>query len=107
MNAKQRQKIERRIVKRVSQDALAAGYSVTVDDGGEEFGPFTHTADVLDRMFSVDQETIYLRKLGSDEGLVFFVYGNDGHDVIADYSLNMEELLSGANKLADEICNAS
>ena len=38
---------------------------------------------------------------GKPCGHVFLVYGNDGYDVIADYTLNLEEPLSAANEIAD------
>jgi len=110
MNIQERQAIEKRIAKRLIMDALAAGYEVAVDDGQDHFGPYKHTAEVLDRMFTVDEEHLIIySRLGPDifrRGSVWFIYGNDGHDVIADYSGGLEELLTGANKLADEICNA-
>jgi hypothetical protein len=33
------------------------------------------------------------------------VYGNDGHDVLADYHTNLEQWLHGANDLADAIAS--
>jgi hypothetical protein len=38
--------------------------------------------------------------MGTYIGMVYFVYGNDGFDVICDYSVSLETLLIGANALA-------
>jgi hypothetical protein len=36
-------------------------------------------------------------------GWVFFVYGNDGYDVISDYTTNLESSLTATNKLAESL----
>lgn len=36
------------------------------------------------------------------EGWVYVVMGNDGWDVISDYTTNLEPLMSGANRLAEK-----
>ena len=36
-------------------------------------------------------------------GWIKLAYGNDGGDVIRDYTVNLEELLRGAEQLADEM----
>lgn len=108
MDDTKRCEIEKRIAERFITDALAAGYEVAVYDGQELFGPYKHTAEVLDRMFSVDDEQLIVySRLGPDifrRGWVRFIYGNSGYDVIADSSANetTEGLLEGATKLADE-----
>jgi hypothetical protein len=78
---KARQRIERSIARRFILDALAAGYTIRVNDGtddvAEEHGPFNKVRDVLAAMFT-------------------------GNDVIADYTTNLEPLMAGANALADK-----
>jgi hypothetical protein len=103
---KARQRIERSIARRFILDALAAGYTIRVNDGtddvAEEHGPFNKVRDVLAAMFTVDQEHLILCRDGKRCGWVQFVYGNDGNDVIADYTTNLEPLMAGANALADK-----
>ncbi len=107
MNIEQRRKIERAIAERFIRDALAAGYRVAVDNGEEEFRPYAQADPVLKEMFTVDEEHLRLYKPitnGIGEafaGSVYFVYGNDGWDVICDYSPNLTEVLAGASALAD------
>lgn len=107
MKLEKRIAIEKRIAKKVVQDLLAQGYKITVYDG--ESCPISRSCnqkDILDAMFSVDEE--YLFAYAQDEkkrtGSILFIYGNDGWDVIADYSISLEEALAGANALADKIC---
>ena len=106
MNLQTRIAIEKRIVHRVVKDALRAGYSVSVFDG-EEF-TLNHSTDsktILAALMTTDEDTIRLHdKDGNYQGAVFFVYGNDGYDVIADYSVALEEFLTGANEYAEKQC---
>jgi len=97
--------IEQKIVRRVVKDALAAGYVVSVFDSEEwtvkRSGSYTKIHDAL---FSTDEDTIRLRdKDGNDLGIVRFIYGNEGYDVIADYSVSLEEFMKGANEYADKL----
>ena len=105
MNLKTRIAIEQKIVRRVVKDALAAGYNVSVYDGEEwtvkRSGSYTKIRDAL---FSTDEDTIRLRdKDGNDLGVIRFIYGNDGYDVIADYSVSLEEFMKGANEYGDKL----
>lgn len=36
-------------------------------------------------------------------GWIWFIYGNDGHDVVSDYTTNLEKVLQGATALAEEL----
>lgn len=40
---------------------------------------------------------------GKRIGWVRMIYGNDGWDVMADYTTNLEDVLTDANKLADKL----
>jgi hypothetical protein len=93
---------ERRIARRLVRDALAAGYTISVDNGEGEEGPFKTETKTLDAMFATDEEHLFFfDAAGSKIGWVFFVYGNDGWDVISDYTTNLESLMPGANEVAD------
>ena len=107
---RKRQEIEVAIVTKVVDDALKAGYILDVDDGGGGIA-LRRSRDrkaVLDALMNTDDDSLHLRRFNSDgaqveHGWVRFVYGNDGWDVISDYSLNIEDVLAGANKLAEEL----
>jgi hypothetical protein len=105
MNVEQRQQIEREIVQCAVTDLIACGYAITVGDG--ESYPIKRSRDVLAVMrelFATDEEVLYVvRGNGSVMGHVLLVYGNDGYDVIADYTMSLEADLAGANALAERI----
>lgn len=105
MNIQERQDIERKIVERVIDDALALGFLLSVDDGeGMPIRLSRDRAAILAAMFSVDEEKLILCTddgvLAKQHGWVFFVYGNDGWDVIADNHTGIEYVLEGATAYA-------
>jgi hypothetical protein len=116
-----RQAVERRIIQQVIIDLLDDDKLLAIDHGGEDnvieikdAGP-----EALDEMMACDDERLYVFKsrhaldrfirmhlegdLGECSGYVYFVYGNDGYDVISDYSTNLEPQLKNAVWLGDEI----
>ena len=102
-----RQKIERRIVRCVVNDALHLGYVLSVDDGGDEYA-ITESTDakaVMAALMNTDEDYLILRHPEGRSGWVRFVYGNDGWDVICDYSgaEHIERVLEGANALAEAL----
>ena len=109
MNVKMRQEVERKIASRLVKDILKAGYTILIDNGGapeECTGPFGKYRQVMAEMFLADWDRLYLYRPGKDAkeghyGWVFLVYGNDGYDVISDYTCNLRKLLAGAEGVAD------
>lgn len=106
MNIAQRIAIEKRIIKRIIADALAAGYRLSVDDG--ESRTINRSSDheaILSAMMTTDEDYLLFYAPGDkvQSGWVYFVYGNDGHDVVNDYTENLEEVMKSANALADQI----
>ena len=107
---RKRQEIEVAIVTKVVDDALKAGYTLSVDDGGAQMALNRSTSRmaILNALMNTDDDSLHLHRFDSNDveveyGWVRFVYGNDGWDVISDYSLNIEDVLAGANKLAGEL----
>jgi hypothetical protein len=104
MDIAARQDMERQIVSRIVDDALTGGFSLSVDNGGDGF-EITESTDrqaVIDALFQTDEERLVLLKNGKIVGSVFLVYGNDGWDVVCDYHLSIEDVMKGANQLADK-----
>jgi hypothetical protein len=100
-----RQKMERAIVRRVVKDALKLGYALSVDDGGDEY-TVTESRDgkaVLAALMQTDEDHLILNRDGVQRGWVRFVYGNDGWDVICDYSVRVEDAVVGAEALAERL----
>jgi hypothetical protein len=108
MTVKMRQHIERMIVRRFLLDGIAAGYKFQVEADGKLLlpQPSIRPKEILDAMFSVDEEYLWVYKTGCDNplgwalGWVYLVYGNDGTDVISDYTINLEPVMAGAIKVA-------
>lgn len=113
---RQRILVERAIIRRAVRDILAAedgAYCISVNDG--EAWPVKRSRDLDTIMANIgqcDEESIRIRRVDSPAGTVssgnlYFVYGNDGWDVIADHTDSplVHELLTGANELADELGN--
>jgi hypothetical protein len=107
----QRQAMERRIIRRLATDAIAAGYRITVDNGGypDDYA-LLHSADVRAVMAAVmqtDEDVLFFcrhdKPSGVHPGWVKLVYGNDGYDVVCDYTIDLEPILAGANALADKL----
>ena len=104
MNVEQRIAIEKRIVTKIVEDGLAAGYELAVDNGGDGFEYCgTNKKRLLEELFATDEEWLKIYRDGKRVGSVYLVYGNDGWDVIADNSLSLEELLTGAEALAEKL----
>jgi hypothetical protein len=102
MSVKLRQELEERIVMQVVDDLLAAGYPVDVFDGEEvTLKDSTDRAAIRAALFTTDEDYLYAKKNGKVFGWVYAVYGNDGYDVISDYTVNLEPILASANKIAD------
>jgi len=100
---KQRQAIEARILKATIKAALKAGYQVSVDDGEERHKPSSSYRAILNKAMETDEDYLYLVKDGETIGWIRFVYGNDGWDVISDYTTNLEALLAPINEMADKL----
>lgn len=67
---------------------LGKGYTLTVySEEGVEVKDSTDAVDVLTTMFNLDSCTLRGRK-DKDVVTLFFVYGNDGYDCIADSATN-------------------
>jgi len=102
--------VERAIVRQLVRDAFAAGLLVRVHDGESwATGLENRLDEVMAEVGQCDEERLYVwepsREQGKDGkyiGSVYLVYGNEGWDVLADYSTAPEflEVLKGADELA-------
>jgi hypothetical protein len=108
MEIKQRQDIERRIINVAVADLIAAGFFVAVHDGEAVCVPKTQDAEkVMAGIMTTDEDILFVYRNTTGgwikHGWVQLVYGNTGHDVICDYTANLEDLMKGANDLSDKI----
>lgn len=103
-----RQAIEVRIAAAFIDAALWAGYKISVDNGGDEEGKQSSSKQViLEEMFQTDEDILFIYKpeAGTKQSASWakFIYGNDGWDVISDYTVDLEPLMQGeVERLQDE-----
>ena len=104
MNTKQRIKIEKQIAHKIVSDALAAGYALSVFDGEEYQCEKSMDFDtVFGALFSSDEDVIEFHLADKKTASVILIYGNDGYDVIHDYSPSLGPVLEGATLLSDAL----
>ena len=115
MSVKMRQEVEDKIVRQFVKDALAKGYLLAVSlERGYDIDEMLIASDdenkIMEAAFAGDECHIFVQRKDDlpvedgqvvSAGYVYCVFGNDGWDVISDYSTNLEELLTEANKIAD------
>jgi hypothetical protein len=101
---KLRHECERKIASQCINDLHDAGYGITVNGGEEDtvVNSLDHN-EVLNAMFTTDEDWLYAvdPKTGIQQGWVRFIYGNDGPDVINDYTINLDTVLARTMELAD------
>lgn len=98
------QEAERQIAQKIIEDGIAAGYTIDVYDGEETV--LKRSVDpeaIIGAMFSTDSDMLIFHEGDRRQGSVWFVYGNTGWDVVADYSTYLEPIMANANKLSDEL----
>lgn len=96
MNIKQRQEIERRVVRHLIRAMKKHGWDViAVDDGGDELVPCITEMCVMENVFAVDESKILFRKWINRNRhrthTALIVLGNDGWDAIADYTFRDDD----------------
>lgn len=85
-----RQDLERRITDEIVKALFQHGYVVRIHDG-EEFCTkrISDPVAVQRAVQSTDEDTIFVYHAGEDGphiGTISLVYGNEGHDVVSDYT---------------------
>ena len=103
---RKRMSIERQIVLALIDLSLAEGYELAVNDGEEQYAWTRDRDEVIADIMNTDSDWLYRRK-GGQTAWVHLVYGNDGWDVICDYSTSLEALLEPINALASGLEDAS
>ena len=92
---KARQRVEQTIALTAAQVLLDAGFSLGVEDGEEVTLQFSRDIEAVKKaLFTTDEDYLYVYHAGRNpralekrpDGWVRLVYGNDGWDVISDYS---------------------
>jgi hypothetical protein len=100
-----RRLMELAIVEAAVDGILAAGYAVAVDNGGDsyEVKPTQEKATIMAGLFATDDEKlIAIHPTGFSAGWVQMVYGNDGYDVLCDWTRSMHTPLAAAIGLSEK-----
>jgi hypothetical protein len=81
---------EKRMCVALVKACLDRGFAVSVNDGEEwVVKRSTDKATILAALFSTDEDQIVIRDAsGARAGWFHLIYGNDGYDVVADYTAN-------------------
>lgn len=87
---KHRIALERRIVGLIVTDALAQGYQVEANNGGDDPIISTNAKAIMSEAMATDEASLAFWAGDRCVGSVLLVYGNDGFDVIADRHVNSE-----------------
>ena len=104
MSIKARIELEKRIVREIAKAALEKGWTASVYDGEEwALRISSDLSAIMAAIYSTDEDQLILRDAdGKRMGWIRLVYGNDGWDVINDYSTALEEFLKPINNFAEE-----
>ena len=98
---KHRVRMEATICRLLLTSIVADGCSVGVDDGdGVQLGDTSH---LLSAIFGVEEAKLRVYRGRSFIGTVSLVRGNDGWDVISDYTTSLEAIVKPANDYADRL----
>jgi len=103
-SVKPRIRVEQKIARYCVRQLLAAGYSLSVFDGEEvTIERSKDAATVVNAMNTTDDDYLFVYEDGEKDrkGWVRFVYGNDGGDVICDYTTNLDATLDKVMKYAE------
>lgn len=93
-----RRAVEIEIIKATVEALLAAGFQLSVFDG-EDTSPISTDPKVIhDALYNTDEDYLHVFQKTDEHhlgnfGWVRFVYGNDGWDVINDYTVNLEPFI--------------
>ena len=84
-----RLRMERKVCKALVKEGLSRGYSASVNDGEEwTVKGSTNVREIMLALASTDGDTLRFRRGDGIKVADFYlVYGNDGYDVICDYSM--------------------
>jgi hypothetical protein len=97
--------LEKLVIKSAIVELLSHGFSISVNDGKETTLVRSLDADaIFGAMMTTDEDYLHAHRPGVDGGgWVRFIYGNDGWDVINDYSTKLEQYLTKTDALIDEM----
>lgn len=98
--------MERKVISCFVKKALQYGNKISIHNGEEIcLNRSTSYKAIMAAIMSTDEENLIVtNEYNGYVGSVFCVYGNDGWDVFADYSVSLEFIMeAGPNALIDQL----
>jgi hypothetical protein len=85
-----RLRMEKRMATGLVKACLDLGFSISINNGEDwEIRKSTNSRKIMAAMFTTDEEYLVIHdEADKKRGWFFLVYGNDGWDLISDYSAN-------------------
>lgn len=104
MNVKARIALEKRIASKIVHAALAHDWSVSTNDGESwNINKSRKFPEIMASLFTTDEDGLYFfDDQGRRTGWVILIYGNEGYDVVSDYSTRIEAMMAPINDYADK-----
>jgi hypothetical protein len=101
---KRRIAVEQKIARFTVKKLIEAGFKLSVYDG--EAVTVKRSQDavaICNAMATTDEDRLFVYDSDKQErfGWIYFVYGNDGYDVISDYTTNLDPQMEAINKYAE------
>jgi hypothetical protein len=103
MELQQRIALEKEIVGKLVDGFLSQGYKLGVNDGEETTIQNSNDREsLLSALFTTDTDYLLIYQNDKRAGWIFLVYGNDGYDVVNDYTVNLESIIEPILKPFEE-----
>jgi hypothetical protein len=103
-SVKRRVAVEQKIARYAVKHLIEAGFALSVFDGEEvTVKRSTDVVAICNAMATTDEDYLWVHRAGEKQrcGWLFFVYGNDGYDVISDYTTNLDPQMESINKYSE------
>ena len=96
--------VEYEIISSLVDELLEQGCLISINDGdGIALRKSTDRTKILESIMSVDEEHLIVYHQTGRLGSIFLVYGNDGWDVVNDYSTSLEPCIPQTLALIDKL----
>lgn len=97
--------IEQQIVEHIINKAINAGYFISIYDGeGYAIKLSNDPVAIINAMHLTDTDRVdIVTKSNKYVGYIILVYGNDGYDVIHDYSESLTDFMSPIETFAESL----
>src|SRR5262245_52524556 len=99
--------LEERIARTLIKDLIHGGWFISVDNGeDQEIVGSQDLEAIIEVMCLTDVDRILVCKSSDNakmiNGWICLVYGNDGYDVVSDYTVNLEPYMKGVHTIEEE-----